>query len=108
MLDNLKFIISILIPLVIFGYVGFLIYFKKWDRLRTDAYKLMLKAEMVITGTKRGKERFEYVFNKVYSLIPWWLQFLYPPRELKEKLQEWFNIAKDGLDDGKFNGSINT
>jgi hypothetical protein len=66
----------------------------------------MLKAEIIITGTKRGQERFEYVFQKVYSLLPLWVQFIYPPGDLKAKLQEWFDIAKDKLDDNIINNSI--
>lgn len=98
--------ITILIAILAIGYVTYLIAKKKWEKLRADAYSLMLKAEMLFTGTKRGQERFDYVFKRVYSLLPLWLQFFYPPGELKKKLQKWFNLAKDKMDDGKINKSV--
>lgn len=98
--------ITILIVLAVIGYTTYLVIRKKWQQLRADAYQLMLKAEFLLKGTKRGQERFDYVFQKVYSLLPLWLQFFYPPGELKKKLQEWFDIAKDKMDDGYINKSI--
>lgn len=98
--------VTILIVLAITGYIAYLIMRKQYDRLRAEAYSFMLKAEFLMTGTKRGQERFEYVFQKVYSLLPFWAQFWYTPGELKEKLQEWFNIAKDKLDDNIINNSV--
>lgn len=96
---------TILIIAVAIGYVTYLVINKRWEKLRADAYRLMLKAEICITGTKRGQERFEYVFKKVYSLLPLWIQFFYSPGDIKKKLQDWFNIAKDKLDDNVINNS---
>jgi len=105
-----NFIISnwptILIIAVFLIWVIYLAVKKKWDQLRGIAYRLMLQAEKVITGTKKGRERFEAVFKQVYSLIPPWLQFFFPESTVREKLQEWFNDIKDYLDDGKVNHSI--
>jgi len=98
--------ITILITLAALGYITYLVIHKKWEKLRADAYSLMLKAEILITGTKRGQERFDYVFQKVYSLLPLWIQFIYPPDKLKDKLQEWFEIAKDKLNDSIANNSL--
>lgn len=92
--------------IIVAAYAILIIATKQWDQLRQDAYRLMLKAEMTFTGTQRGQEKMEYVFQKVYSLLPMWIQFFYTPGDIKEKLQEWFNLAKDGLDDGKLNNSI--
>lgn len=98
--------ITILIILAAIGYITYLVIHKKWEKIRADAYKLMLNAEFLIKGTKRGQERFDYVFLKVYSLLPLWVQFIYPPGNLKKKLQEWFDIAKDKLDDNIINNSV--
>ena len=96
---------SILIIAVFLFWVGLLIVNKKWDELRGTAYRLMLHAEKVITGTKRGQERFETVFKQIYSLIPPWLQFFVLESDLKEKLQKWYNDIKDYMDNGKVDGS---
>ncbi len=97
--------ITILIVAAAVAYTTYLVIKKQWERLRADAYSLMLKAEILIKGTKRGQERLEYVFQRVYSLLPLWVQFIYPPGDLKAKLQEWFDIAKDKLDDNIINNS---
>lgn len=99
-------LLTVAILIVFTAYVLYLAANKKWEQLRAAAYRLMLQAEKTFTGSKRGQEKFEYVFQKVYSLIPFWLQFFFPPGELKELLQEWFNDIKDYLNDSKINGSI--
>jgi len=99
---------SILIIAVFLFWVGYLVVNKKWDQLRGTAYSLILQAEKTITGTKRGQERFEVVFNKIYSLIPPWLQFFVLESDLRKQLQEWYNDIKDYLDNGKIDGSLQT
>ena len=87
-------------------YAGILAWQKKWDQLRANAYHLMLQAEAVITGTKRGQERFEQVFIALYDMIPAWLRFWFPETLVREKLQDWYNnTLKDFLDNGKIDGS---
>jgi hypothetical protein len=68
----------------------------------------MLWAEKVITGTKRGQERFELVLKQVYSLIPPWLQFFVTESDLREQLQKWYDCIKDYLDNGKVDNSTTT
>lgn len=96
---------TILIVAIFLAYIVYLVVNKKWDQLRATAYFLMLKAEKTITGTKRGRERFEVVFRQVYSLIPPWLQFFITESMLKDQLQKWYNYIKDYMDDGKVNQS---
>lgn len=87
-------------------YVFYLAWNKRWEEIRKLAYKFILQAEKSITGSKRGQERFNFVLTKLYSLIPWWLQFLISEKSLRKKLQSWFNDVKDYLDDGKLNKSV--
>jgi hypothetical protein len=96
---------SILIIVAFLFWVGYLVVNRKWDQLRSMAYRMILQAEKVITGTKRGQERFELVFERVYSLIPPWLRFFILKSDLREQLQEWYNDIKDYLDNGKMDGS---
>lgn len=96
--------ISILVIATFVGLVLYLMVNRKWEQLRAMAYWLILQAEKVITGTKRGQERFEAVFEQLYSLVPAWLRFFFPETLVREKLQEWFNHLKDYLSDGKLDG----
>jgi hypothetical protein len=76
---------------------------KQWEKLRGIAYAIMLQAERVFAEGE-GKLKFEAVFNKLYyDLIPPWLRVFVPPEIIREKLQEWYDLAKDYLDDGVIN-----
>lgn len=96
----------ILIGLGFVVYIAYLVINKRWDKLRKIANKLILQAEKNIVGTKRGQERFEQVLGQLYCLIPAWLRFFIPRTMMEEKLQEWFVMIKDSLDDGIINNSI--
>jgi hypothetical protein len=97
---------TILLAFIFIAYVVFHIVTKQWSKLREMAYKLMLAIEKSISGSVAGKEKFELVFERIYSLIPLWFKLFVPPDELRRKLQEWYILAKDELDDGKLNNSI--
>lgn len=97
---------TILIIAVFAGYVIYLAVNKKWEQLRAMGYRLILQAEKAITGTKKGRERFEYVLKQLYTLIPGWLQFFISEESLREKLQEWYESIKDYMEDGKMNKTM--
>jgi len=96
---------SVVVILVFGIIILMLIIQKKWGALRTLAYKMMLAAEMAFSSGE-GKKKFEAVFRTVYDLIPAWFKIFVPEELLREKLQEWFNMAKDWADDGNINGSV--
>lgn len=98
--------LTILTIAVFLFWIGYLIVNRKWDQLRSTAYRMIMQAEKVITGTKKGQERFEMVFDRIYSLIPPWLRFFIMESDLKEQLQDWYNDIKDYLDNGKIDKSI--
>ncbi len=107
MLDFLlKHWLVIIIGLGLAAYIVYLIINRRWEKLRELAYKMIRQAESVIVGTKKGQERFNLVLNQLYNMIPAWLRFFIPRSLLEQKLQEWFNLIKDSLDDGKINKSI--
>lgn len=97
---------SIVIIAAFLFYIGYLVITRKWQELRATAYALIMQAERIITGTKRGQERFEVVFKDVYSLIPAWLRFWFPEYLVREKLQDWYNHIKDYLDNGSMDNSV--
>lgn len=96
---SIQNLIALIVVLLIVGYALYLTLMKKWVELREFAYALMLSAERLYKDYQ-GQEKFELVFKQVYDLIPVWLQRFVPPESLREKLQEWYDIAKDYLDDG--------
>lgn len=90
----------LLLALFLIGFEVYLIITKQWTKLRQQAYALMLQAERVFADGE-GKKKFEAVFQRLYyDLIPPWLRLFVPPNELRSKLQEWYNLAKDYLDNG--------
>ncbi len=97
--------VSIIIVTVTAGYALYLVVNRKWKQFRSIAYRMILQAEKSITGTKKGQERFEFVFYKLYNLIPGWLQFFVSEESLREKLQEWYDSIKDYMDNGVKDGS---
>ena len=105
MLTTILNVIPVLIVLLIMVYAGLLAYQKNWAALRELAYQSMLKAEKVF-GANNGKQKFKAVLDAVYLQLPWWAQLLMPTKkELEPRLQEWYDAAKDWLDDGVLNGS---
>ncbi|EPR11456.1 hypothetical protein [Ruminiclostridium papyrosolvens] len=96
----------ILICLCFACYIGYLIVKQRWSKLRELAYKLFRQAEKAVTGTKKGQERFDIVLNQLYNFVPAWLRLFIPRTYLEQKLQEWFNLIKDSLDDGELNNSV--
>lgn len=96
----------ILVAIIACIYILYLIANKRWNKLRMIANKLMLQAEQTIIGTNKGRERFDQVLTQVYLLIPIWIRVFLPKSAFEKKLQQWFELIKDSLDDGKINNSI--
>ena len=97
-----------LVVLIAIGFAGYVIYLitkHRWTKLREMAYKMIVQAEQVITGTKKGQERFNAVLNQLYNVMPLWLRIFIPKNLLEKKLQEWYELIKDSLDDGQINHS---
>lgn len=96
----------ILVVATFVAYTIHLILTKQWTKLRMQAYALMLSAEKLYAEGE-GNEKFEAVFQKLYfSLIPAWLRPFVTQDTMRKKLQEWYELAKDYLDDGKVNKSV--
>jgi hypothetical protein len=95
----------VILGIIFLGFIVYLAITKQWEKLRGIAYALMLQAERVF-GSGEGKKKFEAVFEKLYfDLVPAWLRLFIPPEGIREKLQEWYDLAKDYLDNGVVDGS---
>lgn len=94
---------ALLLGVLFLGSIIYLVITKQWAKLRGIAYALMLQAERVFSDGE-GKLRFEAVFDQLYNhLMPLWFRLFVPPNELRRMLQEWYDLAKDYLDDGVIN-----
>ena len=99
-LNNLESIISFILALAMLVYA---VYTKQWGMLQISGYKLMLAAER-IAQTKEGAAKMEAVYAALWVQIPKWIKKFVSEKTLREKLQEWYDLAKDSL--GKANNKI--
>jgi hypothetical protein len=77
----------------------FFIITKQWLALRKYALKMIHIAEVSITGSKAGQERFQYVMDALYGVvIPTWLRPFIPKTFVAKKLQVWFDEIKKLLE----------
>ncbi len=97
---------SIVVMVLLIGYVIYLVITKQWEQLRSLGFRLMLEAERVF-GYGAGKQKFEYVFKQLYAIIPRWLRLFITEQYFREALQKWYNMIKDYFDNGKLDSSIN-
>lgn len=86
-------------------YTACLIITNRWGGIRELAYKLMLLAERTF-GDDDGKIKLDFVVRVVYKFIPRWIRFFIKREDLSKKIQKWYDMAKDFLDDGSFNKHI--
>lgn len=74
------------------------------ESIRERVYKAFLDAEHEFQyGDNTAK--FEYVINIAKSAIPAPFNFFITESLLRKVVQTWFDLVKDLLDDGKFNGT---
>lgn len=92
-LNNIDTIGALMISLML---VIWAIVTRQWSVLQVAAYRLMLSAERLM-GTKQGKAKMEMVYAALWQQVPKWLKKFVTEKTLREKLQEWYNIAKNSL-----------
>lgn len=89
---------SLVTVLVLLVMTVYFVITKQYSKLQSIAYALMLQAERIMS-TNTGAEKMEAVFSKFYNLIPKWLKTFVKEQTLRKQLQDWYNLAKDYLDD---------
>lgn len=75
------------------------------QKLREQAYKLMLAAEKRY-GQGTGNFKFNYVVEKLYPRLPRSMLKILSKEDVEVYVQEWYNKAKDYLDNGENDNSI--
>jgi hypothetical protein len=73
--------------------------------LREATYQLMFLAEKAFGKESDGAFKFNWVIEGLYKKFPDTLKMILEETELKQTVQEWYDTAKDFLDDGSVNGS---
>lgn len=66
---------------------------------------MMLCAERTF-GDQDGKLKFEFVASVVYAYLPSGLKMFVKEENIRKFVQEWYQYAKDFMDDGIVNDSI--
>jgi hypothetical protein len=74
------------------------------ESIRERVYKAFLDAEHDFQYGD-NVEKFEYVINIAKSAIPTPFNLFITESLLRKVVQAWFDLVKDLLDDGKFNGT---
>lgn len=95
----------LLVSLGVAAYVIYLTMTKQWIKVREFAYQTMLLAERTFSDVD-GKIKFDFVARIVYKYLPFWFKPFFTEEHLQRLIQEWYDLAKDFLDDGKINYSV--
>lgn len=74
---------------------------KLCSKFRTKVYKLFIKAEKVA----QSGQKMDYVIDNIYSYLPSIAKVFINETALRWIVQRMFNVIKDFLNDGKFNGN---
>jgi hypothetical protein len=80
----------------------------EWQRAKTIAYSLMLQAKSLAKDAvlKSGDAQMEWVVKKAYQFLPKVLIIFISEENMRKLVHYLYSKAKDYLDDGKLNSSI--
>jgi hypothetical protein len=93
----------LLIVLAVFFYAVF-----EWQRFKAKAYALMLQAKRLAKDAilKSGDQQAEWVVKKMYQFLPLSWKIFISEERLRKIVFYLYHNAKDCLDDGQINNSI--
>jgi hypothetical protein len=93
----------LLVILAVFFYAIF-----EWQRFKTKAYALMLQAKSLAKDAilKSGDQQVEWVIKKAYQFLPRRYTVFISDDLMRKIIFKLYHSAKDYLDDGQINNSI--
>lgn len=96
-----RFVIVSLIAILLFALL-------EWNSFKSIAYGIMLQAKSLAKDTvlKSGQEQEDWVVKKLYPYVPLVVRPLISEETLRTVVRALFLKAKDYLDDGQINNSI--
>jgi hypothetical protein len=96
-----RFILILILAMVLFCVF-------EWQKAKTIAYALMLQAKSLAKDAvlKSGAQQEEWVVRKTYQFLPKSLTIFLNEDRMRTLVHYLYHKAKDCLDDGKMNNSI--
>lgn len=92
-LGNFETVAGVILSAILIAYA---LVTRQWWILRAVAYRFMLDAERIMK-TKAGKAKMDAVYAAIWEQVPKWLKRFVTEKTLREKLQDWYNLAKNSL-----------
>lgn len=96
-----RYVIIVAIATVLFALL-------EWQKFKSIAYGLMLQAKSLAKDAvlKSGQQQEEWVCKKAYQFLPKTLTIFISEDNMKKLVHYLYSKAKDYLDDGQLNNSI--
>lgn len=95
LLANIAPIGSGLVALILIVYA---LITRQWMVLRSAALSLMLSAEKLMK-TAEGAEKMSWVLAATWERLPGWIRKFVTEETLREKLQHWYDLAKNMINE---------
>ena len=104
MLDKLfefRFIIMIVLAVILYAAL-------EWQKFKTISFALMLQAKSKAKDLilKSGKKQEDWVVKKAYQYLPRKITIFINEQRMRRIIHYLYVRAKDYIDDGEFNNSI--
>lgn len=101
MLFDLRYVVVVVVAIAIYATFA-------WSSFKTHAYALMLQAKSLAKDAvlKSGKQQEDWVCEKIYQFAPKAVTMFISNENMHVVIHYLFVEAKDYLDDGKLNKSI--
>lgn len=96
-----RFVILAIIAIALYAWL-------EWEKFKVQAYAIMLQAKRQAKDKilKSGAQQEEWVVRKAYQFLPKRFTIFISEKNMRWIVHKLYHIAKDKLDDGKLNNSI--
>lgn len=96
-----RFIILVVLVVILYAAI-------EWQKFKTQAYALMLQAKSLAKDAilKSGHQQEEWVIKKAYQFMPRKITIFISEERMRKIVHYLYNRAKDLIDDGQVNNSI--
>lgn len=101
LLFEYRFIILIVLAVILYAAL-------EWQKFKAHSYALMLQAKSMAKDAilKSGHQQEEWVVRKAYQFMPKSLAIFLSEQRMRRLVHYWYVNAKDYVDDGEINNSI--
>ena len=101
LLFEYRFIILIVLAVILYAAL-------EWQKFKSQAYALMLQAKSLAKDAilKSGHQQEEWVIKKAYQYLPRKLTIFLSEQRMRKIVHYLYVRAKDYVDDGEINNSI--